>query len=230
MLNHQYMMRFTLIMMFFLFLFSCDSKYDQNQPQGIIEYSVVYTSNKSSIPTNLLPKKVTLKFKAHKSITSIDGFMGMFCLSNICDFRKYTNTMILKVMDSKYYYPGSKYEPPFFFDGLKDIDVKPVADTKVIAGFMCKKAVVTYKNANRPAFDIYYTDQIKIKNPNKSNPFNTINGVLVQFNITMNNIEMHLTATRYRNENISDDLFKVPDDYRKVSREKMSGVLTKLLE
>jgi hypothetical protein len=214
----------------FLFLLSCDSNDFKNQPQGVIEYSVAYISNKSGIPTNFLPKKAILKFKAHKSITSIDGFMGMFCFSNICDFRKYTNTMILKVMDKKYFYPGSKYEPPFFFDSIKNINIEFVNETKIIAGLLCKKAIISYKNPNQTPLEVYYTEQIRIKNPNKSTPFNQINGVLIQFNIQMSNIEMHLLATRYHNENISDELFKIPKEYRKVSREKMAGVLTKLLE
>ena len=85
-------MRITiLVSIFFLFLLSCDSIDFSNQPQGVLEYNVVYLSNKSSMPTNLLPKKVILKFKAHKSITTIEGFMGMFSLSNLSDFRKQTN-------------------------------------------------------------------------------------------------------------------------------------------
>ncbi len=224
------MKRFSLALIYLFFLLSCDSIDFKNQPQGVIEYSVAYISNKSGIPTNLLPKKVTLKFKAHKSITSIDGFMGIFCLSNICDFRKYTNTMILKVMDNKYYYPGTKYEPPFFFDGLKNINIEFVNESKLIAGLVCKKAIVSFKNTNQPPFEVYYTEQIKINSPNKSNPFSQINGILIQFNIEMNNIEMHLMATRYKTEIIPDEIFKIPKEYRKVSREKMSGVLNKLLE
>jgi hypothetical protein len=224
------MRRFLPILIVFLFLLSCDSTDTKNQPQGAIEYSVAYISNKSSIPTNLLPKKVTLKFKAHKSITTIDGFMGMFSFSNICDFKKYTNTMVMRVMDNKYYYPGSKYDPPFFFDRLKDINIVFKNEPKIIAGLICKKAIISFKNTNQLPFEVYYTEQIKIKNPNKSNPFNQINGVLIQFNIQMSNIEMHLMATKYKSDNIPDELFKIPKDYRRVSKEKMSGVLTKLLE
>jgi hypothetical protein len=224
------MRSFSLAVIIFLFLLSCETSDQKNQPQGVIEYSVLYVSNKSSIPTNLLPKKVILKFTAHKSITTIDGFMGMFCFSNITDYRKYTNTMMLKVMDNKYYYPGPKYEPPFFFDALKEINIKFINETKIIAGLNCKKAIISGKNTNQPAIEVYYTEQLKIKNPNKSNPFSQINGVLIQFNIKMNNIEMHLLATKFRNENIPDELFKVPKEYRKVSKEKMSGVLAKLLE
>jgi hypothetical protein len=229
-LNYLNMRRFLLVIFVFIFLFSCGSENVKDMPQGIVEYSVTYISNKSSIPTNLLPKKATLKFKGNKSITSIEGFMGMFCFSNICDFKKYTNTMILKVMDNKYYYPGSKYEPPFFFDALTEINLEFKNETKTIAGFFCKKAIVSYKNNSRAPFEIYYTNQLKIKNPNKSNPFDQVDGLLVEFNIVLNNIEMHLIANKYKNENISDELFKIPKEYRKVSKQKISGILSKLLE
>jgi GLPGLI family protein len=213
-----------------LFLLSCDSIDFSSQPQGVLEYNVVYLSNKSSMPTNLLPKKIILKFKAHKSITTIEGFMGMFALSNLSDYRKQTNTMMLKVMDNRYFYAGEKFEPPFFFDDLKNFDITLVNETKLIAGLNCKKAIVSFNDTIRPPFEIYYTTQINIKNVNKSNPFKTINGLLMQFNIHISNIEMQLTANKYKPDNIPDDEFDISKNYKKVSREKMAGVIDKLLE
>lgn len=213
-----------------ILLYSCDSFDFSDQPQGIIEYDVTYLENRSSMPTNLLPHTVTLKFRSSKSITTIDGFMGMFSMSNISDFKKHTNTMLLKVMDNKYFQPGEKYDPPFFFDGLENIEVRQVNETKVIAGLSCKKAVISFPDSTQAPFVVYYTDQIKLKNCNKANPFSSLDGVLMQFNIRFSNIEMLLTANKYKIGNVSEDLFKVPKNYKKVSKEKMSGVIAKLLE
>jgi GLPGLI family protein len=221
---------FSFLIITSLFLSACDSIDFSDQPQGIIEYDVVYLSNKSSMPTNLLPKKVTLKFRAHKSITTIEGFMGMFSLSNLSDFRKQTNTTMLKVMDNRFYYPGEKSESPFFFDGLKNIKIVLKSQTKVIAGLNCNKAEVQYLNVKQKPFDIYYTNQIIIKNVNKSTPFSCIDGVLIQFNISISNIEMRLTASKYKPDAVPKELFNVPDNYRKVSQEKLTGVIKKLLE
>ncbi len=182
------------------------------------------------MPTNLLPKKVTLKFRGHKGITTIEGFMGMFSLSNLCDFRKQTNTMILKVMDNKYFYPGGKNESPFFFDNLKNIKISKSNDTRVFAGFKCKKAIVNYTSGPNEKFDVYYTDEVNLKNPNKSSPFTELDGVLMQFKISISNIDMQLTASKYKPEVVSKDIFNIPQNYKKVSREKLSGVITKLLE
>lgn len=229
-LNFCNMRMHLLICAFFLILFSCDSIDFSDQPQGVIEYDVTYLSNKSSMPTNLLPKKVILKFRANRSITTIEGFMGMFSLNNICDFRKQTNTMLLKVMDNKYFCVGEKYSPPFFFDGIKDLQITFTDEKRIIAGLNCKKAMITFSDPSQSPFELYYTEDIKLKNPNKSNPFSVIDGVLIQFNIRMSNIEMQLVASKYKKENVSADIFDVPDNYKKVSRDKLSGVLNKLLE
>lgn len=209
---------------------SCGTIDFSDQPQGVIVYNVTYLSNQSSMPTNLLPKKVVLKFRASKSITTIDGFMGMFSLSNISDFRKHTNTTTLRVVDNKYYCPGEKYQPPFFFDNLQDINITFLNDSKQIAGLNCKKALLQFKNQKLTPFEIYYTEEIKLKNPNKSTPLNSIDGVLMEFNIHLNNIEMRLCASTYTVENVSSDIFVIPDKYREISRQKMSGVINKLLE
>jgi hypothetical protein len=209
---------------------SCDTIDFNDQPQGTIEYEVTYLSNKSSMPTNLLPKKVILKFKAQKSITTIEGFMNMFSLSNISDFRKHTNTMLLKVVENKYYYQGEKNSSPFFFDKIQNpiISLKP--ETIVLAGLTCKKAIVSFANRSMPGFELYYTDSIKLKSPNHSTPFSKIEGVLMQFNIRISNVDMKLTAVKYKKDNVADEAFTVSEDYKKVSREKLIVVLNKLLE
>jgi GLPGLI family protein len=224
-------MRFYIVaLIFILIASSCGTIDFSDQPQGIIEYDVTYLSNKSSMPTNLLPKKVVLKFRSSKSITTIEGFMGMFSLSNISDFRKHTNVSLLKVMDNKYFYHGEKNESPFFFDNLKDFDIAFGNDSKILAGLKCKKATLRFKDKNNSPFEVYYTEEIKLKNPNKSTPLNAINGVLMEFNINLNNIEMRLTASKYKNESIPSEIFDIPEKYREVSRQKMSNVITKLLE
>jgi GLPGLI family protein len=224
-------MRITaLVLIFFLFLLSCDTIDFTDQPQGIIEYEVTYLSNKSTTPTNLLPKKIVLKFRAQKSITTITGFMNMFALSNVSDFRKNTNTMLLKVFDKKYFYEGEKFDPPFFFDKLKNPIIKLEPSTKVIAGITCKKANISFADTTLTAFELYYTDSIKLKSPNKSTPLNQIDGVLMQFNIYISNVEMQLTAIKYKPDNVSADVFNLPDDYKKLKREQFIVVVNKLLD
>lgn len=209
---------------------SCDSIHYGGKAQGVIEYDVTYLQNNSSVPTNLLPKKVTLKFKNTKSITSIDGFMGMFSVSNIADIKKRTNTVVLRVMDNRYYHPGEKNEELIFFKGLNTMKIKLLNEQKLIAGLNCKKALVTFTDPKIQGYDLYFTDSIKIENPNRANPYEAINGILMEFNLNIENVEMRLVATKYTPAEIPDNTFEIPDNYKKVSQEKMATIVTKLLE
>ncbi len=222
--------RLILILIVPTFFFSCGRFDFSHQPQGIIEYEVEYLSNRSSMPTNLLPKKIILKFRSNKSITTIEGFMGMFSLSNIYDFRKHSNITLLKIMDNKYYCIAEKNEAPFFFDSLTNISIQFTSDTAILAGLPCQKAIVTYKADSLRSFDVYYTKAIELEEPNKSTPFYEIDGILMAFNIRLNNIEMRVKATKYKKTNIELSVFEVPDNYKRISRKKMGSVINKLLE
>lgn len=224
------MRKLAIVCSFCMFLLACVSTESTDQPQGTIEYDVTYLSNQSSMPTNLLPKKIVLKFKAHKSITTIEGFMGMFSLSNISDFRKNTNTTYLKVVDNKFYYVGEKNEVPFFYDQLNTLNLTFTNETKMLAGMLCKKAIASPQGKEIKDFELYYTQEIILENANKATPFNSIDGLLMQFNIKLNNIEMKLTASKYKPEYFSSDIFDIPKDCKKISRKKMVNILSKLLE
>jgi GLPGLI family protein len=213
-----------------MLLTSCSRLDFSNQPEGIIEYDVTYVTNQSSMPTNLLPRKIILKFKANKNVTSIEGFMGMFSLSNIADLRKHFNVTLLKVMDKKFCYPGERNEAPFFFDNLSNIQISYTDETKIIAGFNCKRAIVSFSDTLHHPFDIYYTHDLPIKDPNKLTPFSSIDGVLMAFNIRLSNIEMRVVASKYKPIKIDNRVFEVPDDYKKVSKRKIVSIMNKLLE
>jgi GLPGLI family protein len=215
----------------FLVLFTgCDHFHKGKPLEGLIEYEVFYLNNESNIPTNVLPNKVYLKFKDKKSLTAIEGFMGLFSLTNITDVKKDENMTVLRVMDNKYFNLTDEDELPFFFEGLEDIDIMLVDDTKVIAGINCKKAIVSFPDSSKQPYEIYYTEEIKIKNPNKVNPYRKINGVLMQFIMRINNMEILLIATKYSPQSIPDEAFIIPKDYKKISKLKMKMILAKLLE
>ncbi len=224
-------MKIRLISIFFILslIFSCKEKDASHGWQGTISYDVTYISNRTNMPTNLLPRKIILRFKGNKNITTIEGFMGMFALSNISDFSKNRNITLLKVMDKKLYYIGERNEFPFFFDNMSDIKIDFTNDTLTIAGFNCKKAIIYFTDENK-SFELFYTTDIPIEEPNRLTPYKDIEGVLMAFNIDLNKIEMRVTATQFKPQQINDDIFEIPENYIKISKKKMSSIINKLLE
>jgi GLPGLI family protein len=133
-------------------------------------------------------------------------------------------------MDKRYYNITKNDEQPFFFDGLEDMDVMLVDDTKQIAGFNCKKAIVSFPDSLKSPYEVFYTDEINIKNPNKANPYKDINGVLMQFIIRIDKMQLLLTASKYDSTSISDEAFKVPENYKRISKDKLKLLFAKLME
>jgi GLPGLI family protein len=212
-----------------IFLFGCDNLV-LNKPEGIVEYDVTYLSNSSEIPTHVLPKKVILRFQGNKANTSIEGFMGLFSLTNISDLKSRSNILLLKVMDNRYYYSSKANDASFIFEGLENMEVVFDTEEKVIAGYNCKKAIVSLPDTTIAPFEVYYNDEIGVRSPNRTNPYYQVDGVLMQFNINVKGIEMQLVASSFKDEKQDDEYFKIPKGYKSVSRNKIDKLITGLME
>ncbi len=206
---------------------SC-SRIGKNE-EGMIEYDIVYLSNQTSVPTYLLPKTLTLKFKGNRNITSISGFMGQFSITNIADNKKGTNTTLLKIIDNKFVsYENDAY--PCFYDGLSNLKITKGTKTKKLAGIECLEAIAYYGSKPNDFFEVYYTTSISIENPNKINPYKEIDGVLMQFNIRLQNIEMQLIARKHVKERVLESDFEVPEKYKNIGNKKLTELVGQLLE
>jgi hypothetical protein len=212
---------------------SCTGLQDGNRKkEGVIEYKVVYLENKMSknIPTNLLPGKMVLKFKNDKSILSIEGFMGLFSLTIINDHRKEISYSMMKVIGKKYYYESQPGESSFCFQEIPGMQVEARRGFKDIAGVKCKRGRVIFPENDLEPFVFYYSDDISLKNPNFDNPYKEIDGVLMKFQVQLYKLRMDLTAEKASFSPVSPDDFKIPTDFRKVSRTDMQEILSTLMD
>ena len=52
------------------------------------------------------------------------------------------------------------------FEAMEGMEIKKTSKTSVICGFNCKNAEVTFPSDKEKVFNIWYTNEIKVKNPN----------------------------------------------------------------
>ena len=173
---------------------------------------------------SIMPKSLIMRFKDNSVIMEVEGWLGIFKSSFI---KKADNTKavtLLKMLNKKYYYCGQGKDGYIGFEAYDNIKIIPDDSTKNILGFKCKhaKAVLNSKNIE---FDIYYTDKIKIKNPNEFTPYHNIQGVLMDFQIEMNGLPMHLTATEFKRVKINDNIFEIPKEYKSVEKRNRENIL-----
>lgn len=210
--------------------FSCKHGSEEAVNEGSIEYKISYLENNlDNIATNLLPKKMVLSFNERYCLTQIDGFMGVFSISLISDLRKNKDVTLVKFFDSKYVHYGDKNEHSCIFDHVNIESLQLLKEEKNIVGYNAIAAEITEKGLNKP-YEILFTKDIAAVNPNTNNPFYEIEGVLLHFELQLNQLRMSLDATEVNKEAVSDILFTIPEEYKEVTRENMCLLLDKILE
>lgn len=215
-----------------LIFYSCKNSFFSGKvDEGTIEYDIVYLDDSKSNPLiSLLPTEMTLKFKNNNYITKIEGWMGIFSMAGIYNVTKKTNSAILKIMNEKYHYETTLDGPSFGFDSLPSFKIEQTNETKVIANYTCKKALIKFEdNSVWKNFEIYYTDDIGLENPNKNNPFSEIKGVILDYRMAFQKIKMSLVAKKVEGIEIPDEEFDIPAGYSKVPKEKMEEVISNLM-
>lgn len=192
--------------------------------EGEIVYTITYPNSKNNMMTSLLPTEMVYKFKGDKSISDFNASMGLFGMSIISDYKNKTLTQLVKVLNDK---KGISFNQKQVKDLINEEDkmkIEFTKETKIISGYKCKKAVITFENPSRQGFDIFYTNDLAINNPNWYTIFKDIDGVILEYQISRYNIDMKLTAKTVTQLELDDEVFTTPTDYRMVSRREIDDV------
>lgn len=197
-----------------VYLYKCTSVFktfgSPDITEGIIEYDITYPKlDSNSMMASGMPSKAYLRFKDNNTSNDMSAVMGMINITYISNFKKQAVEQRLTIFSNKY----ASSIPEADLKRLNDTYVASVEDTKKnieIAGFKCKGA--TAKLMDGEEVKIYYTNDIGIKNPNWSNPYSKIDGVLMDFQMERYGIVMHLKAASVLAQQVDDENFQVPAD------------------
>ena len=205
-----------------VFIAGCGGSNGKIVSEGIIEFeaSAVDPNNPMA---DLAPSKMLIKFKDHKSVVEMSAGMGLLTMSFITDYNNKTVTQLVKLLNKKYVSVANGEAIQTDADNNK-LKIQKTNDTKIIAGFRCKKAVVTSEDKSRPPFDIYYTDEIEIDQPNWSNEYSEIEGVLMEYQLKRYNLELRFTARKVAKASIDDSDFETPPDYKTISQKELEDL------
>ncbi|MFO7656915.1 MAG: hypothetical protein R6W78_07595 [Bacteroidales bacterium] len=198
---------------------------------GRIDYKITYLENNlASISPNMLPKKMKLEFNQDYSTNVIEGFMGIFRLNNITYFKHKKCSTLLEILNKSYIYYGKRGDEMCCFESMEGMDITYTGETKTIAGLNCQKAIVTLNKTNEK-FDVYYTNDINLIDPNITNPYRKIDGVLMEFQLSLAGLKMRFTAENFDNS-VEDTVEKpvLPKNSNEVSRDQMAHIINKLME
>jgi GLPGLI family protein len=189
--------------------------------EGIIEYKATPVDPNNSMAA-LAPSKMLVKFKDNFSEAEMTAGMGLFATSFISDPGKKQFIHLVKLINQKFALVMAG-------DSVKkdvDADPKPIiellSDTRIIAGYNCKKAKISYADKSIPGFDVWYTKELNIQNPNWSNPFHDIDGVLLEYQLKRYGLELRFTCTSVSKAAVDESLFELPSDYKIITKKEMN--------
>lgn len=227
---HKPLSKYPVLFALILLTSTCIRKPEGERTEGKIKFRITYEQGLvGGYSTTVLPKEMIMAFSNDMVRNTIEGGLGFFSLVNVSDLRNYQNTTWLKFIDKKYIYIGDKKEKPCCFGMLEGMVLTFTDSTKEITGMECKHAIASFPDNGIKPFNIWYTQEIGLYNPNGNTPYRDIQGVLLEFNTLMGNSNMHMVATSYEAHHIPQKHFQPPRNFRPVTKDEMDRILYALM-
>ncbi|TAL63359.1 MAG: hypothetical protein EPN85_00250 [Bacteroidetes bacterium] len=197
--------------------------------EGVIEYDITYPKlDPNSMMVSGMPSKAYLRFKGNNMSNDMSGMMGLISITYISNHQS-------RVVEQRLTLINKKYASEISADDLKRLNdsylssVEDGGGSAEIAGYKCKEAIVKLMDGEQ--VKIYYTNDIGIENPNWSNPYSKIDGVLMEFQMERYGVVMHLRAKSVLAQKVEDEAFQIPADsteYKKIIFSELEKILEEL--
>lgn len=202
------MKRFLLIS-FLAFTYAFSSAQDF---EGIITFSISYESlpDEMKDAVAMLPKKQTFYIKNNKSKFVQSSSMSSTVV--ISDSKTKKSTILMDAMGQKFKMTIDTNELSEVEDVSTDeIKIEYVNETKTIAGYTCKKAVVVMEGFDQEAV-FYYTEEIAPLMLSGMEGLH-LKGLPLEYIISMDGMTMIMKATKVDKTAVPDSTFDIPDGY-----------------
>ena len=208
---------------------SCREKGGKNIDQGEIHYNINYIGNMGGMPKDFLPKNLIVSFKKNKILFEMISSFGNSGILNLANPDKGIFDTYFSLFTIKYLYSLSPGELFPGFEAMDGMTIHKTARTSVICGFTCKNAEVSFPADRNKVYDIWYTNEIDIKNPNASTPFQEIDGVLMSFFFYIGPSELHFDVENVYKKEIPDETFDRRDNFTRVTRQEIDKFINKMV-
>lgn len=193
---------------------------------GTIAYEITYPdSMKGDMMTSMLPSKMLLKFIPGFVSNEFKAGMGIITATIIAAEEDKTLISLFKVIDKRYALVYTPEETKAEMSKMPKFSISFKKDTKMVAGYKCKKALLTQIDKPQNVFPVYYSTDINLKNPNWNLPYSEVPGVLMEYPIQHKEIFMILKAKKVTLEAPEESQFSVSKEYKVVKKEELPEII-----
>ncbi len=217
------------LIIFTFIIGSCSRPGGKSIHQGEIHYDVQYEGHVTLMPKDLMPKNLVVLFKNDNIIYELVSPFGNSGIINLSNPSKEIHDTYLSLFTIRYFYPSKPGELYPGFEAMRGMEVTKTSKTLVLCGFKCKNAEVTFPYDRSKIYNIWYTDEIPVRNPNASTPFNQIDGVLLSFFFFIGRSEFHFEAQNVYKKDIPDETFDRKAKFKQVSKNDINKFINKMV-
>lgn len=177
----------------------------------------------------MLPEKATLEFKDDRFVSQVSSGIA-FRTILIGNNSEHKIDQALQLLSKRLYTSMDERDLMVFNSTMPEMTLIYTNETDTVAGYKCKKAIAIFNDISRPEIELYYTENIGLKDPNWHTPFASIPGVLLRYEIEQYNMRMRLEAVSVERALIPEENFKLQEGFEEVTPERMQYELQQILE
>ncbi|MFH1161216.1 MAG: DUF4412 domain-containing protein [bacterium] len=192
--------------------------------EGVITYKISYPDSKfTESQLAMFPKIMTIMIKGDKAKSEIQTPMG--AQIEITNYADKTKVGLINMMGQKYAIQETADE---IQQDMKDDPLGQVQltdETKTIAGYNCKKAIVTMDDdGSKTTYEVWYNNEFGAINSNFDNAlYKDINGVLMEFTMITPQFTMQFSAIAVEKKSVSSKEFEIPAEYTLTTKEELQS-------
>ena len=170
---------------------------------------------------SMMPTEMTMKLTSDKQSMAMN--FGMMEQKTISDAATQQSSSMMNIMGQKLVIKvnAGQIKEQRLKEG-ETSGVKLTDETKTIAGYPCKKAIITKKlNGADVSMEVFYSDDIDVSKLMFANSIPEVKGLPLEFTMKNGPMSFKMTARSIKKENIPDSEFVVPTDYKAVTTEEL---------
>lgn len=183
--------------------------------EGVITYSITYDQLPAEMQgmEQMLPKSQKILVKGDK--TRFEQTTQVSSTIVLSDIGTGTSTILIEAAGQKFKLSMSKEDVDKTIKQQGTPEINYVDGTKEVAGYLCKKAEVTMDGLDEKAI-FYYTEEIPpISMRGMENL--QLKGMALEYKMSTNGMKMVMMVTDMQKQDISDEMFTVPDGYTEMT-------------
>ncbi|MCC6599911.1 MAG: hypothetical protein IT223_04470 [Crocinitomicaceae bacterium] len=193
---------------------SKNSRHFLPSKKGVVLYEVSFPYSQSSLIMELYPKEMVLEFSGNRFHTSLKSAYGVVATEFIIDNTEKTFTQLLKSFSEKFSMKLSEPEAEEWLKQYPGVRIVPTDIKEEIAGYQCKKSIAYFVTDSIPPIELYTTTELKIPTSNWWNQFKEVDGFLMGYEFEQYGKRMKLRAKEVRFEDVSEEKFIIPKEYK----------------